>query len=253
MHLIARLAAGLAGAAALSLATAAVAAPAYITAAVANPSRPDVDRQRDAERHPADVIAFSGMRPGWKVADIIPGTGYYDIIFSGVVGPKGHVYAFFPSEIPNFRPTVRLPPNGATPYPQFPNVTAIVTPANDFSAPEKLDLVWISDNYHDLHDPFFAPADLTKINAAVFAALKPGGIYFVLDHAAQAGSGLRDTNTLHRIDKAAVVAEVEAAGFVLVGESPALANPADDHTLKIFDPAIRGHTDQFVLKFRKPS
>jgi predicted methyltransferase len=252
MHPFARLAAGLAGAAVLGLAAAASAAPAYVVAAVANTNRPDIDRQRDADRKPADVIAFSGMRPGWNVADLIPGTGYYDIIFSGVVGPSGHVYAFFPAELANFihKP---LPANGAAPYPPFPNVTAIVAPVNDFAAPQKLDMVWISDNYHDLHDPFFAPADLAKINAAVFAALKPGGIYFVLDHAAQAGSGLRDTNTLHRIDKVAVESEVEAAGFVLVGESPVLANPDDDHTRKIFDPSVRGHTDQFVLKFRKPA
>jgi predicted methyltransferase len=127
-----------------------------------------------------------------------------------------------------------------------------LAPANDFAAPAPLDLVWISDNYHDLHDPFLAPADLAKINAAVFKALKPGGIYLVLDHAAPAGSGLADTNTLHRIDEAVVKSEVEAAGFKLVGESDALRNPADDHTKAIFDPVLRGHTDQFILKFRKP-
>jgi predicted methyltransferase len=253
MHLVARLAAGLAGAAVFGLATAAGAAePAYVAAAVANAARPDTDRQRDADRKPAEAIAFSGMRPGWKVADFIPGTGYYDRIFSAVVGPRGHVYAFFPAELTNITHTP-MPPTGARPYPQFPNVTAVTAPVNDFAVPEALDLVWLSDNYHDLHDPFFGPADLAKVNHAVFAALKPGGIYFIIDHAAQDGAGFRDTNTLHRIDKAALEAEVEAAGFVLVGESPALRNPADDHTRRIFDPTIRGHTDQFVLKFRKPA
>lgn len=139
-----------------------------------------------------------------------------------------------------------------TPDPKYPNFIALVAPADEFAAPQPLDLVWISDNYHDLHDPFLAPANLAKINAAVFKALKPGGVYIVVDHRAEAGSSLRDTNTLHRIDEAAVKQEVEAAGFRLVGESDARANAADSHTLKIFDPAIRGHTDQFVLKFEKP-
>jgi predicted methyltransferase len=250
MKLLARLALGLAGAAVLA-AAATAAAPTYIAAAVANPDRPDADRQRDEARKPAEVIAFAGIKPGEKVADFIPGTGYYSRIFSGVVGPKGHVYAFFPAELKNFLKTP-LPPDSAAPYPKFDNVTAVVTPVNDFAVSEKLDVVWLSDNYHDLHDPFFAPADLAKVNQAVFKALKPGGVYLIIDHAAQPGSGLRDTNTLHRIDKTAVETEVEAAGFKRVGESDALRNPADDHTLKIFDPAIRGHTDQFVLLFRKP-
>ena len=239
-------------AAALGAGSAPAAVPTFIAAAVANPARPDADRQRDDARKPADVIAFSGMRPGWKVADVIPGTGYYDRIFAGVVGPAGRVYAFFPREIANFRKDVALPNDGLTPFFGEANITAVVRPVNEFAAPEPLDLVWISDNYHDLHDPFFAPADIAVINKAVFTALKPGGVYLIVDHAAAAGSGLRDTNTLHRIDKQAVISEVEAAGFKFVGDSDALRNPADDHTLRIFDPAIRSHTDQFVLRFRKP-
>jgi predicted methyltransferase len=252
MKLSATLAAGIAGLALAAAASAASTIPAYVAAAVADTSRPADDVKRDADRKPAEVIAFSGMKPGWTVADYIPGTGYYDRIFAGVVGPKGRVYAFYPSEIPNFRKDVKLPPTSTTPWLGAANITAVVAPANDFAAPAPLDLVWISDNYHDLHDPFFAPADLAKINAAVFKALKPGGVYLIVDHRAESGSGLRDTNTLHRIDEAAVKSEVEAAGFQLAGESDVLKNPADTHTLRIFDPAIRSHTDQFVLKFRKP-
>ena len=227
--------------------------PSYIAAAVANSDRPATDRQRDAARKPGAVIAFSKMRPGWIVADVIPGTGYYDRIFADVVGPKGHVYGFYPAELANFLDKARLPANGATPDPMFPNFTAFVAPVNDFDPPVPVDLVWLSDNYHDLHDPFFAPADVARINAAVYKALKPGGIFLIVDHAAEKGSGLRDTNTLHRIDEASVKAEVEAAGFQLVGESEVLRNPADDHTKQIFDPGIRGRTDQFVLRFRKPT
>jgi predicted methyltransferase len=251
MGLLVKLAAGVAGVAMAAVAVAAPAIPGYIAAAVADPNRPAADTQRDDGRKPAETIAFSGMKPGWVIADVIPGTGYYDRMFSDVVGPKGHVYAFIPAEAKSFIKTP-LPPDGTKPYDKYPGVTTLSTPANDFAAPAPLDLVWISDNYHDLHDPFLAPADLAKVNAAVFKALKPGGIYLVLDHAAPAGSGLADTNTLHRIDEAAVKSEVEAAGFKLVGESDALRNPADDHTKAIFDPALRGHTDQFILKFRKP-
>lgn len=226
--------------------------PGYVARAVASPDRPAADRQRDAARKPAQVIAFSQMRPGSTVADLIPREGYYDRIFAGVVGSSGHVYGFTPSELKNILKKVPLPRNGETPDPKFPNFTALVAPANDFAPPVPVDLVWLSDNYHDFHDPFFAPADIAKINAAVFKALKPGGIYLILDHSAENGSGLRDTNTLHRIDEAAVKSEVEAAGFQLVGESDVLRNPADDRKKSIFDPAIRGRTDQFVLRFRKP-
>ncbi|HEX5459530.1 MAG TPA: hypothetical protein VFX20_06115 [Steroidobacteraceae bacterium] len=235
----------------LAVARESPAMPGYIARAVANSARPAADRQRDAGRKPAQVIAFSQMRPGSIVADIIPRGGYYDRIFAGVVGPTGHVYGFYPAELAKILKTPS-PPNGGTPDPEFPNFTALVAPANDFAPPVPVDLVWLSDNYHDFHDPFFAPADMAKINAAVFKALKPGGIYLILDHAAAKGSGLRDTNTLHRIDEGSVKAEVEAAGFQLVGESDVLRNPADDHTKSIFDPAIRGRTDQFVLRFRKP-
>ena len=228
------------------------AVPGYITTSVADPDRPAADRERDAARKPAEVIAFSQMRPGAIVADLIPRGGYYDRIFAGVVGSAGHVYGFYPTELRNILKKEPLPRNGEMPDPTFPNFTALVAPANDFAPPVPLDLVWLSDNYHDFHDSFFAPADIAKINAAVFKALKRGGIYLILDHAAAKGSGLRDTNTLHRIDEGSVEAEVEAAGFRLVGESNVLRNPADDHTKSIFDPSIRGRTDQFVLRFRKP-
>jgi predicted methyltransferase len=237
---------------AVGLPAAGSAAPADIAAAVANPSRPDADRQRDADRKPGAALGFAGIAVGAKVADLIPGTGYYSRILATAVGPNGHVYGYFPSELAHFIKTP-LPPNGATPYPAFPNVTAVVAPVNQFAAPEPLDLVWISDNYHDLHDPFFAPADLALINKAVFEALKPGGTYIVLDHAAPNGSGLADTNTLHRIDEASVKSEVEAAGFVFDGESDALRNPADTREKAIFDPSVKGKTDQFILKFHKPA
>jgi predicted methyltransferase len=227
------------------------AVPPNIANAVADQNRPDEDRQRDANRKPAEVLTFVGIKNGEKVADFIPGKGYFSRILSSAVGPQGHVYAFVPSEFATFIKQP-LPPNGSMPYPQFPNVSVIAGPVNDFAAPEPLDLVWISLNYHDLHDPFFAPADLAKINKAVFAALKPGGRYVIIDHAAEAGSGLRDTNTLHRIDEASVKSEVEAAGFRFDGESDLLHNAGDPRTANVKEPTIRGKTDQFILIFRKP-
>ncbi len=252
-----KLAMGLLATAVLGLATAsttyawAKAVPAAITAAVADKTRPDTDTKRDADRKPAEVLAFIGVKPGDKVADVIPGGGYFTRLFSDVVGPKGAVYAFTPAEFAKFSKTP-LPASGAHPDAARPNITFLTSPMNDFSAPEKLDLVWTSQNYHDLHDSFAAPSDLAVVNKQVFAALKPGGVYVVLDHSAVAGSGLSATDTLHRIDAATVRKEVEAAGFKFDGESKVLANPADPRTASVFDASIKGKTDQFIYKFRKP-
>jgi predicted methyltransferase len=225
--------------------------PVYISAAVADPARSDADKARDADRKPAESVAFAGVKPGDKVADLIPGRGYFTKIFAKTVGPKGWVYSFFPSDLDAIyaKNKLTIPPPGD---PNFPNISFLHTPIAKFVAPEKLDVVWTSQNYHDLHDKFFGPADVPAVNKAIFDALKPGGLYIVLDHVAEAGSGLRDTDTLHRIDPAAVKKEVEAAGFKFVGESDVLRNPADPHTANVFDKAIRGHTDQFIYKFRKP-
>jgi predicted methyltransferase len=232
---------------------AAVVATDAISAAVADPTRPSTDTIRDANRKPAAVLAFAGVKPGDKVADYAAGAGYFTRLFAGIVGPGGHVYASVPS-----------------PLFQYPNIVKgiadiqnfVVTHANasvNFGAsidaakyPEKLDLFWISQNYHDLKDPFMGPVDMSAFNRAVYAALKPGGVYIVLDHVAAPGSPADVTDTLHRIEPAVVRREVEAAGFRFAGESKVLANPDDPHTAGPFDKAIQGHTDQFIYKFRKP-
>ncbi|MGH7022317.1 MAG: class I SAM-dependent methyltransferase [Caulobacteraceae bacterium] len=229
----------------------AAATPANIAAAVADPGRPQADKDRDAARKPAAMLEFARVRPGETVVDFMPGAGYFTRLFSVAVGPKGKVYAFIPTEVAKFSKKP-LPANGSAPDPAHPNVTALVAPVMDFSTPRPVDLIWTSQNYHDLHDPFMGPADMAKFDAAVYRALKPGGVFIVLDHSALPGSGTSATNTLHRIDAALVKKEVTAAGFVFVSESNVLRNPADTRTLKVFDPAIRGHTDQFIYKFRKP-
>jgi predicted methyltransferase len=227
--------------------------PANAAAAIADKARPAEDIARDADRKPAEMIAFAGVQPSDKVVDLIPGKGYFTRIFAKAVGPSGHVYAYFPSELDGMlkgkEPSIAAVTSDRTNY---PNVSLIHAPVMKFATPEPVDVVWTSQNYHDMHDSFFGPADLAVVNKAIYNALKPGGTYVVLDHAAAAGSGLRDTETLHRIDPAAVKKEVMAAGFQFVGEDDTLKNPADPHDKNVFDPSIRGKTDQFIFKFRKP-
>jgi predicted methyltransferase len=227
--------------------------PPDATAAVADKARPAEDVARDADRKPAEMIAFAGIKPGDVVVDIVPGKGYFTRIFAKAVGPKGHVYAYFPTEIDSMLkgkvPAVTAVTNDTANY---PNATLIHAPLAKMDIPQKTDVIWTSQNYHDFHDSFFGPADMAVVNKAVYDALKPGGVYIVLDHVAEAGSGVRDTNTLHRIDPAAVKKEVLAVGFTFEGENNTLRNPADPHTKNVFDPSIRGKTDQFIYKFRKP-
>jgi len=225
--------------------------PAYVQAAVADPDRPAADTARDANRKPAECIAFAGIKPGDRVADIMPGNGYYTKIFARVVGPKGWVYAFFPADIDALyaKRNLTIPPPDD---PKYPNVSFLHAPLAKFVAPEKLDLAWTSQNYHDFHNKNFGPVDMAAFDKAVFDALKPGGVFVVLDHVARPGSGASDTETLHRIDPEVVKKEVEAAGFKFAGSSDVLRNPSDSHMVIVFDKSIRGHTDQFIFKFRKP-
>jgi predicted methyltransferase len=241
----------------LTLAAAAAGAapiPDNIAAAVADTHRPDADKTRDADRKPAETLAFTGVKPGAQIAELLPGGGYFTRLFSKAVGTSGHVYALVPAplvnapaDVPDFAARVKA----IAADPNYSNVSVVVEPFSQLSVPAPVDLVWTSQNYHDLHN--FPGLDLGVFNKMVFDDLKPGGIYLILDHTAEEGSGGRDTKTLHRIDPEAVKKEVLAAGFVFVGSSDLLRQPADSHTLKVFDPAVRGKTDQFILKFRKPA
>jgi predicted methyltransferase len=222
-----------------------------IRSAVADPSRPEGDRDRDVARKPVETLQFSGIKPGDAVADFNAGSGYFTRLFSDIVGSAGHVYAIEPVEIQQYiaKSTAGLRAYAA----DHDNVTVSVETALDsLRVPRKLDLFWISQNYHDLHNKMFGPVDTAAFNKAVFDALKPGGSYVVLDHTAAAGAPADVTETLHRIDPATVRREVEAAGFVFDGDNATLANPADPRTIKVFDKSIQGRTDQFILKFHKP-
>ncbi|MBS0431725.1 MAG: class I SAM-dependent methyltransferase [Proteobacteria bacterium] len=242
-------------AAGLVIAAAAIAAPPipdYLRKAVADPSRA-ADAKNDARRHVAEITAFAGIKPGDKVLELIPGGGYFTRVFSKVVGPDGHVYAVWPQpyDKESHPDSDRL--RQLAKQPGYGNISVAIQPATQLTAPEPVDVVFTSQNYHDYPDKFMGRIDPAVLNRDVYAALKPGGVYVIVDHAAAAGSGMRDTDTLHRIDPAIVKKQVVAAGFVFDGESDVLRNPADDHTLTVFDKAIRGHTDQFVYRFHKPA
>ena len=227
--------------------------PDNIAAAVADSSRPEADKTRDANRRPAETLAFTGVKPGAQVAELLPGGGYFTRLFSKAVGKGGHVYALVPAplpdapaDVPDFAARVKA----IAADPNYANVSVVVEPFSQLGVPAPVDLVWTSQNYHDLHN--FPGLDVGIFNKMVFDDLKPGGIYLILDHTAEEGSGGRDTQTLHRIDPEAVKKEVLAAGFVFVGSSNLLRQPSDNRSLKVFDPSVRGKTDQFILKFRRP-
>ncbi len=222
---------------------------AMVAAPLAAQTRPAEDVARDASRKPADMVAFAGIKPGMKVADMIPGGGYFTRVFSIAAGPSGKVTAIIPAAAeaayPDASKAIRaLPTQG------FGNVSVISSVADPALA-GTLDVFWTAQNYHDLHNSL-PPEGVIGFNKAVFAALKPGGVYVIVDHAAADGSGLSATKTLHRIDPAVIKSEALAAGFVFDGESQALRNPADPHTANVFDPTIRGKTDQVAYRFKKP-
>ncbi len=224
------------------VATVEAAAPAYL-AAISSPLRPAADTARDADRQPGALMAFAKIKLGTVVVELAPGGGYYTRLLSLAVGPKGHVYTF------SARSSAAVVDWAKT----NPNVTEGVMQPGVPLAPVPVDVVWTTLNYHDFKNIKQGDRDLAAvINEAAFKVLKPGGIYLINDHQTAKGVGLTQASTLHRIEDVAVIKEVEAAGFKLDGRSAVLAHPGDDHTMKVVETGIRGKTDQFVLRFRKP-
>jgi predicted methyltransferase len=228
----------------------AIAAP--VEKAVRDPAR-SADASNDARRKVALVMTFAEVKPGQKVLELIPGSGYFTRVFSAVVGKSGHVYTVWPNEYAKEDGEDVAASKKLAAEPHYANVSVLTQPADQLSSPQPVDLVFTSQNYHDYPDKFMGKVDPAVLNKQVFAALKPGGLWVVIDHVAAAGTGMADTDTLHRIDPAIVKQLALAAGFVFDGESNALRNPADPHTIKVFDKSIRGHTDQFIYRFRKPA
>jgi predicted methyltransferase len=222
-------------------------------AAVADKGRPEADTKRDADRKPAEMLEFAGVKQGQTVVDLIPGGGYFTRIFSKAVGPKGTVYAVGGPPRPATDPAKPPPPPAQDTIaadPNYSNVKSIHAPLqNGLSIPTQADLVWTSQNYHDVKN--VPNIDMLAFDKAIYNSLKPGGVFIVLDHVANPGDP-NSTKTQHRIDPAVVKQEVTAAGFKFEGESTVLKNPADDHTKGIRDGFSQGQTDQFIYKFRKP-
>ena len=223
--------------------------PDYIARALADPSRPARDRELDAQRRPGEVLRFAGVRPAQTIAEFLPGGGYYTRLLSDVVGASGKVYAL---ETTTWGDDTVKATRAVLSEPGRKNVLLDLAPLGSFHLPEPVDLFWTSLNYHDLHVPRYAHVDMAAFNKSVFAALKPGGIYLIVDHAAAPGSGASAAPTLHRIEEATVVEEVTAAGFRLLGRSDLLRHPSDAHTRNVFDPSVRWRTDRFILKFERP-
>ncbi len=231
----------IAGALALAVAAPAFAKPSpVIAAAVADKGRPAEDMARDPLRKPVEMLAFAGVRRGMKIGELLPGAGYFTRVFARAIGPKGKVYAWYPAGLP-----ARIVDRFAPIPKAYPNV--VFAQSETFAAPEPLDMVWTSQNYHDLH---LRGGTAQATNAAIFKALKPGGTYIVVDHRGNAGTGTSEVGTLHRIDEAAVISEVLKAGFVVDDEDMSLRRATDDHTKPVFQ--MHDETDQMVLRFRKP-
>lgn len=223
---------------------------AALARALADPARA-AQRGADARRHPAELVALADLRPGQRILDLIPGDGYWTRIFSRMVGPRGRVYAVWPQayardatgNVAQLKDLAK----------QYGNVTVQVQPGPLLTAPEPLDVVWTSDNYHDYNDKFMGRPGSLAFARSAYRILKPGGLFIVVDHSAAPGHGLADTETMHRIERAQVIREASAAGFRLVGESKVLLNGSDPLNIPVFDPKVRFRTSQFALKFRKPA
>lgn len=234
---------------ALSAAPAA-AKPSDYAAAVAFKGRPAESVAMDANRHPAEVLDFMGLKKGMRTVDVLTGAGYYAELMGQAVGPNGSVVAWEPA---NFyeRAKDKLDPMVA----REPNVK-LVTDFRSAMAPNAYDFAMIHLNYHDFYWESakygVVRTDPNQILAALYAAMKPGGIVAVVDHVGPAGDTRALVDQLHRIDPEVVKADFQRAGFVLDGQSDMLRMASDDHTKNVFDPAVKGKTDRFVFRFKKP-
>ena len=224
-----------------------------VEGAVDDPARPAAFKTADKFRKPAETLQFSGVKSGMTVGEFYPAGGYFTRMLSDVVGPSGHIYAI---ENAGWNDSVqddrKMLAEG-----KWKNVSLDAQPFGTVRFAKPLDLAWVTQNYHDLKIPQYGPGgkavDTVAFDRAVYAALKPGGIFFILDHQGPANLRPADIAKMHRIDRDQVVKEVTSVGFKLAGEGNFLRNPGDDHSKPIFDPSIRGHTDQYALKFVKPA
>jgi predicted methyltransferase len=231
-----------------------VQAPVSLAAATASPDRSPDNVKLDESRKPAQVLQFLGLKPGMAAMDLFGGNKYWSEIMAPAVGPKGRVIVWEPTQFYDADTQKAFEAFKAN----HPNVTIVATPFEAISLPKNsADFVILNNNYHDVYwvsEKYkvvrMEPAAFLK---TVYAAMKPGAVIGVIDHVASPNSDTRATvDKLHRIDPDVVKADFKRAGFVLAGTSDMLRNPADDHSLLVFDPKVRGKTDRFILKFKKP-
>ena len=215
--------------------------PDRIRAIVTDPGRTAADRSNDQRRNPAEMLAFIGVREGWTALDINAAGGYTAELMARAVGPEGRVYG----QMSRPDPRLRVAERAKTVPNLIPLVRPLTDPAPMEMASNAFDLVTLMFNYHD-----FANVDRAAMNKAIFNALKPGGYYVVADHSGRPGTGISESNTLHRIEESFLRREVEAAGFRLVAEGTFLRNPNDPRDRETPEPAQP--KDEFVLKYRKP-
>ena len=226
-----------------------------IAAAVAAPGRPADDIKLDEGRKPVEVLTFMGLKTGDQVADIMAGEGYYTEIMARAVGPNGRVTAFNPKQFAEGDAKTAAAWTALTG--RAANVAYTIYPFEAFAAPANAyDFVMIHLDYHDLYwesEKFNVPkTDPAGFVATLYKSVKPGGTVAIIDHVGVPGDTRATVDKLHRIDPAVVKADFLKAGFVLDGESDLLRNTTDDHTKLVFDPAVRGKTDRFAFRFRKP-
>ncbi len=224
--------------------------PTPIAAALADRGRSEAHRKLDAERMPAEVLAFAGVRPDQVVVDFFAGEGYYSELLADLVGPRGTVYLTNP---PSFHDPKVVDPLLA----RHPNVRTLVAPVAAMQfAPGSVDILFTHLNYHDLYwqsEKFKYPrVEVPAVLTDWFRAVKPGGHVVIVDHWGPPGDPRQVADKLHRIDPERVKADMTAAGFVLVGEGIVLRRSEDDHTKLVFDPSVRGKSDRFMLKFQRP-
>jgi len=223
-------------------------------AALENPSRPEADRDRDAGRHPAKVLKFFGIESGATVLDMFSGGGYYTEMLAHVVGDSGHVVSHMNQAMLAFSGDefeMRHTDN------RLPNVEVLMAENNELDLDaNRFDAIIMTLNYHDLYwesEKYnWAKIEVENFLAELVEGMRPGAILGIVDHYAAAGAPSETGSTLHRIDRGIVIAEVEAAGLVLEEESDLLRNADDDRSKSVFDPEIRGKTDRFILRFKKP-
>ena len=227
-------------------------------AALVDIARPEADRARDATRKPGELLAFAQIDSGDVVGDYIMGGGYVTRLLAIAVGSAGKVYAFQPDEFIAFRPEYATEQDEAVaPYANERGEPVTVFPLRGPIAappfPEQLDTIITVQNLHDLFIGPMPEGTAATAITALYDALKPGGTLVVVDHRAAAGAGAAAADTLHRMDEALAREALTAAGFVLEAESTLYARPDDPRTANVFDEAIRGRTDQFMWRLRKPA